>query len=43
MMCHVVFVDPGHVLRMTGGLGPLQGMGIYGALDFSFTANEEGT
>ena len=30
----VVFVDPGHTLRMVGGLGPLQGMGLHGALEF---------
>ena len=30
----VVFVDPGNTLRMTGGLGPLQGMGLHGALEF---------
>lgn len=31
---HISFVDPGKLLRMTGGLGPLQGMGMYGALDW---------
>src|SRR5690606_28450202 len=30
----VVFADPGHTLRMLGGLGPLQGMGLQGALEF---------
>ncbi len=40
---HVSFVDPGSLLRMTGGLGPLQGMGMYGALDWLFTANTSGT
>ena len=30
----VTFVDPGRMLRMTGGLGPLQGMGLHGALEF---------
>lgn len=30
----VTFVDPGRLLRMTGGLGPLQGMGLQGALEF---------
>jgi len=30
----VSFVDPGKLLRMTGGLGPLQGMGLSGALEF---------
>jgi uncharacterized protein YndB with AHSA1/START domain len=30
----VTFVDPERTLRMTGGLGPLQGMGLHGALEF---------
>lgn len=30
----VTFVDPGKTLRMIGGLGPLQGMGLSGALEF---------
>jgi len=37
------FVDPGVRLRMLGGLGPLQGMGMYGALDWRFEAAEGGT
>lgn len=32
----VVFVDPGRLLRLEGGLGPLQGMGLQGALEFRF-------
>lgn len=28
----ISFFEVNHELRMTGGLGPLQGMGIYGAL-----------
>lgn len=32
----VAFVDPETTLRMTGGLGPLQGMGLHGALEFRF-------
>src|SRR5688500_13251530 len=39
----VTFVDPGSALRMTGGLGPLQGMGLDGALEFRFSKVEEGT
>lgn len=39
----VTFVDPGRTLRMTGGLGPLQGMGISGALEWRFAKVEEGT
>jgi uncharacterized protein YndB with AHSA1/START domain len=30
----VTYVDPGRTLRMVGGLGPLQGMGLHGALEF---------
>lgn len=33
---HISFVEPQKLLRMTGGLGPLQGMGMYGALDWKF-------
>jgi uncharacterized protein YndB with AHSA1/START domain len=39
----VTFIDPGQTLRMTGGLGPLQGMGLDGALEFRFAKAEEGT
>jgi len=28
---------------MTGGLGPLQGLGMYGALDWVFVSNDQGT
>lgn len=38
----VAFVDPGRTLRMTGGLGPLQGMGLHGALEFRLAAAEGG-
>jgi uncharacterized protein YndB with AHSA1/START domain len=38
----VTFVDPGVLLRMTGGLGPLQGLGLHGALEFRFAAAAEG-
>lgn len=38
----VSFTDPGNVLRMTGGLGPLQGMGLSGALEWRFAAAKEG-
>ena len=30
----VVFVDPGKTLRMSGALGPLQGMGLSGVVEF---------
>jgi uncharacterized protein YndB with AHSA1/START domain len=36
------FVDPGRLLRMTGGLGPLQGMGLQGALEFRFAPAQGG-
>lgn len=39
----VVFVNPGKLLRMAGGLGPLQGMGLHGALDWVFEPVPEGT
>ena len=39
----VVFVDPHRLLRMAGGLGPLQGMGLHGALEWRFETVEGGT
>lgn len=33
----IVFHQPGKLLRMTGGLGPLQGMGVSGAMTFTFS------
>ncbi len=39
----ISFVDPLSLMRMTGGLGPLQGMGMYGALEWVFETNEQGT
>lgn len=39
----VSFVEPGKTLRMTGGLGPLQGMGFSGALEWRFAPAEGGT
>ena len=39
----ISFVDPENLMRMTGGLGPLQGLGMYGALDWVFATNEQGT
>ena len=39
----VSFVDQGKLLRMTGGLGPLQGMGMFGALNWQFSPSERGT
>jgi len=37
----VVFVDPQKTLRMTGGLGPMQGMGLHGVAEWTLQA--EGT
>ena len=39
----VVFVEPGKLLRMSGGLGPLQGMGMSGALDWALVPAGNGT
>jgi hypothetical protein len=39
----VTFVDPGKLMRMTGGLGPLQGMGLSGALEWRFVPENDGT
>lgn len=39
----VSYVEKEKLLRMTGGLGPLQGMGMYGALDWSFEKTDKGT
>jgi uncharacterized protein YndB with AHSA1/START domain len=39
----VTYVDPGHLLRMVGGLGPLQGLGLHGALEWRFKPIEGGT
>ncbi|MEO1525023.1 MAG: SRPBCC family protein [Planctomycetota bacterium] len=36
----IVFHQPGKMLRMTGGLGPLQGMGVSGAWTFSFSETD---
>lgn len=38
----VVFVDPGRSLRMAGALGPLQGMGLDGILEFRMEPVDEG-
>ncbi|ALO45474.1 hypothetical protein [Pseudohongiella spirulinae] len=36
----ISMVDPGKLLRMTGGLGPLQGLGLSGALDWQIVPDE---
>lgn len=39
----VTHVEPGKTLRMIGGLGPLQGMGLHGTLEFQLAPVEGGT
>lgn len=39
----VVFVEPGKLLRMAGGLGPLQGMGVHGAMEWRLAEVDGGT
>jgi uncharacterized protein YndB with AHSA1/START domain len=39
----VSFVDPGRLLRMLGGLGPLQGLGLSGAMDWRLEPADAGT
>lgn len=39
---HVVMVVPGELLRMKGALGPLQGMGLDGVLEFRLATSADG-
>jgi len=39
----VVFASPGKSLRLAGGLGPLQPMGVAGSMSWTFTPSEKGT
>jgi uncharacterized protein YndB with AHSA1/START domain len=39
----VSFVDPGATLRMIGGLGPLQGLGLDGVMDWALAPADGGT
>lgn len=39
----ISLVNPSSTLVMTGGLGPLQGMGVYGALTWKLDAIDNGT
>ncbi len=39
----VTLVEPGVLMRMTGGLGPMQGLGLHGALEWRFAAVDGGT
>jgi hypothetical protein len=36
----VVYADPGKILRLVGGLGPMQNMGVAGALTFALAEKE---
>ena len=38
----VSLVDPGRELRLLGGLGPLQGMALHGAMSFRFEQADSG-
>ena len=42
MHMQVVYAGPGELLRLEGGLGPLQGMGVSGAMSFGLEAMGEG-
>ena len=39
----VTFVKPGEEVKMVGGLGPLQMMGIHGSMSWRFEAMDGGT
>lgn len=39
----VLHAEPGHFLRLQGGLGPLQRMPVTGIMDFELTANGSGS
>lgn len=39
----VVFVMPGKTIRLEGGLGPLQAMGVAGSMEWKFEPAEKGT
>ncbi|MEM6468774.1 MAG: ATPase, partial [Planctomycetota bacterium] len=39
----IVFHQPGKLIRLTGGLGPLQGMGVQGAMTVSFLPSPSGS
>lgn len=40
---HVAFVDPEKTLRLLGGLGPLQGMGLHGVMEWRLQPEGDGT
>lgn len=38
----IVFIQPGHLMRLTGALGPLQSEGVGGTLTWAITAEGKG-
>ncbi len=38
----VTYVDPGRAMHLVGGLGPLQGLGLHGAMSWKFESREDG-
>lgn len=42
MHMQVVYAAPAQLLRLTGGLGPLQGMGVSGAMTFALEPTADG-
>jgi uncharacterized protein YndB with AHSA1/START domain len=40
---HVIYADPGKLLRLSGGLGPLQSEAVKGTLTITLTPGEGGT
>lgn len=43
MHLRVIYAAPGKALRLEGGLGPLQGLGVTGHLTWALTAKDGGT
>lgn len=39
---HIVFIQPGRLMRLTGALGPLQSEGVAGTLTWAITAEGKG-
>ena len=39
----VIYLQPGQQLRLSGGLGPLQELGISGTMTWKFNAKQKGT
>ena len=42
MHLQVVFVEPNKEIRLIGGLGPLQAMGLSGTMSWTFTESDQG-